>query len=282
MKISQAVSLYESYLKDNARPNTIRSFMFTLQKFSDKFQNKSDMFDVSDSDIIEFIHELCQNTKASTKSGRVSCLKAFYNFIIEATDSNKQNPCARPIIRRMFKQQKHFSPKLLDKDIVNEIIFRNTNPRDRLILELMGRTGMRIGEVLNTKVKDIDFNSSTILLQQPKSGRTGEKVYLPKKLSNKLQQYITKNYIKEDTFVFNISYSTAYRMVRKSAKLVDNSNLRPHDLRRHAVTLASRDGIPLEVISKVICRHSSVLTTQRYLGSIDPNEASRWVEHFNR
>jgi integrase len=57
-------------------------------------------------------------------------------------------------------------------------------------------------------------------------------------------------------------------------------HLRPHDLRRHAATFASRSGVPFEIISKVILRHSHLSTTQMYLGKISDSEAMRWIENI--
>ncbi|MCF8062839.1 MAG: site-specific integrase [Deltaproteobacteria bacterium] len=50
----------------------------------------------------------------------------------------------------------------------------------------------------------------------------------------------------------------------------------PHDLRRHAATYASQAGTPIEIVSKLILRHSNLSTTQRYLGRISDVEALRW------
>jgi integrase len=50
-------------------------------------------------------------------------------------------------------------------------------------------------------------------------------------------------------------------MVKKAGKLV-NIELRPHDLRRHAATYASRSGTPIEIVSKVILHHADLSTTQ--------------------
>jgi len=66
-------------------------------------------------------------------------------------------------------------------------------------------------------------------------------------------------------------------MVKKAGELV-GINLRPHDLRRHAATYASRSGTPLEIVSKVILRHSDLSTTQRYLSKVNDSEAIRWIE----
>ncbi len=68
-------------------------------------------------------------------------------------------------------------------------------------------------------------------------------------------------------------------MVNKAGKMV-NIHLKPHDLRRHAATFASRAGTPLEIVSKVILRHANLSTTQRYLGKVSDTEALRWIENL--
>ena len=66
-------------------------------------------------------------------------------------------------------------------------------------------------------------------------------------------------------------------MVAKSGSVV-GIHLRPHDLRRHAATYASRSGVPIEIVSKVILRHSNLSTTERYLGRISDIEAMKWID----
>jgi len=51
-------------------------------------------------------------------------------------------------------------------------------------------------------------------------------------------------------------------------------------LRRHAATYASRSGVPIEIISKVILRHANLSTTERYLGKISDTEAMRWIDNL--
>ena len=78
---------------------------------------------------------------------------------------------------------------------------------------------------------------------------------------------------------FPITYPAARMIVKKAGDLA-GIHLRPHDLRRHAATYASRAGIPLEIVSKVILRHANLSTTQRYLGKITDVEAMRWIENL--
>ena len=68
-------------------------------------------------------------------------------------------------------------------------------------------------------------------------------------------------------------------IVKKAGEMV-NIHLRPHDLRRYAATYASRSGVPLEIVSKVILRHSNLSTTQMYLGKISDAEAMKWIENL--
>ena len=58
-------------------------------------------------------------------------------------------------------------------------------------------------------------------------------------------------------------------------------DLKPHDLRRHAATYASRSGTPIEIVSKVILRHANLATTQLYLGKISDLEAIRWIDNLH-
>ncbi|MEJ2658070.1 MAG: tyrosine-type recombinase/integrase [Desulfobacterales bacterium] len=68
-------------------------------------------------------------------------------------------------------------------------------------------------------------------------------------------------------------------MVKKAGEMA-GIRLRPHDLRRHAATYASRSGVPIEIVSKIILRHSNLSTTQMYLGKVSDNEAMRWIENL--
>jgi integrase/recombinase XerD len=55
----------------------------------------------------------------------------------------------------------------LEKETIDEVIFRTTKVRNRLILELMARGGMRVGEVL--KLTPTDVNGQKLTIQSPKS-----------------------------------------------------------------------------------------------------------------
>ena len=80
--------------------------------------------------------------------------------------------------------------------------------------------------------------------------------------------------------IFPITYAAARIVVKKAGDLV-GIHLKPHDLRRHAATYASRSGTPLEIVSKILLRHSSLSITQIYLGKISDAEAIRWIDNLH-
>ena len=181
------------------------------------------------------------------------------------------------MLKKMFKRAQIIQWKILEKEVVDEIVFRTLNSRNRIMLELMARAGMRISEVLNLTPNDVDGRK--LVLRNPKSGRGGEMVYIPQKLSNRLQEYIRDKDINSDAKIFPISYPAARIMVRNAGNVV-GVHLRPHDLRRFSATYASRCGTPIEIVSKVILRHANLSTTQRYLGKVSDTEAMRWIENL--
>jgi integrase len=145
------------------------------------------------------------------------------------------------------------------------------------MLELMARGGMKIGEVL--KLTPNDINERKLTLKEPKSGKGKEVVFIPQKLADRLKEYVKEKSFNPDQRIFPICYETARAIVKKAGNQV-GAKLRPHDLRRHAATHASRSGVPVEIVSKVILRHANLSTTQRYLGKVSDTEAMKWIDNL--
>jgi len=181
------------------------------------------------------------------------------------------------MVRKLYRERVLSRWEIIEKETVDEVIFRTIDVRNRLILELMARGGMRIGEVLKLTLNDI--KDRKLILQEPKSGKEYEIVFIPQKVADRLRSYAMQVCKSPANRIFPISYEAARAMVSKSGKMV-GIKLRPHDLRRHAATYASRSGVPIEIVSKVILRHANLSTTQRYLGTISDVEAIRWIENL--
>jgi len=82
-------------------------------------------------------------------------------------------------------------------------------------------------------------------------------IFITQKIADRLREYINLKHIAFNQRIFPISYEAARSMVKKAGEMV-GVRLRPHDLRRHATTYASRAGVPIEIVSKIILRHSNL------------------------
>ena len=244
-----------------------------LRHFGDR-----DLNSISTEDIQGFLTQYTAGCTNHTKRARFSFVNAFFNYVRDNLDHTAQNPCVSPSLRRQFRPRTTRSWKALDKDVVDEMVFKTSSERDRLMLELMARAGMRIGEVLKLTMADVD--GKKLRLVAPKSGRPQEHVYLPQKLAIRLGAYIQSRGFGHQDRVFPMSYAGARSAVVRASEMV-GVHVRPHDLRRFAATHASRSGIPIEIVSKVILRHSNLATTQIYLGKVSDEEAFKWIDSLH-
>ncbi|MFH2219157.1 MAG: hypothetical protein ABII68_05805 [Pseudomonadota bacterium] len=95
--------------------------------------------------------ENSEGQKQTTKRFKYTLLKTFFNFFKNAIGQTFVNPCESTILSKTFRLAKGRQWTILEKDVVDEIIFKTDNPSNRLMLELMARGGMRIGEVLTPR-----------------------------------------------------------------------------------------------------------------------------------
>ena len=100
---------------------------------------------------------------------------------------------------------------------------------------------------------------------------------MPEQIAKRMGDYIKATNLLPNDHVFPISYSTARMFIKKLGSKLKVS-LSPHDLRRYSATYASRNGVPLEIVSKIILRHQDLKTTQIYLGKVSEHEAIRWMD----
>ena len=276
MNVSQASKIWLEYHRAHSKHNTIRAYQFTIAKFNQNFANLN-LNEVSTDDILDFMSKFTEGRKPQTKRIRFSHLTAFFNFMRNNFDCEFKNPCESPMLRKLFRPKAIVHWDIIEKDTVDEIIFRTNNVRNRLMLELMARGGMRVGEVLKLTPKDI--LDRKLILNDTKSGKEQEIVFIPQKVADRLKEYVRFQKIASKQMIFPICYGAARAMVKKAGQVV-GIRLRPHDLRRHAATFASRSNVPLEIISKVILRHANLSTTQIYLGKVSDTEAIRWIENL--
>ncbi len=126
---------------------------------------------------------------------------------------NMRNPCNAPILAKAFKTPKPVSRRILDRETVEELIYNTKNLRDRLMVELQARCGLRIGESLKIKVSDV--SDRKLILRGPKSGKESEVAFMPEQIAKRVNDYIQQKSISPEDRIFPICYSTARALIKK-------------------------------------------------------------------
>ena len=277
MTTKEAITLFGYHQRSNLRERTVQSYRSLLQRLEGHFGERS--FDsIGSEEIFQFLEMLTGDHSKSTRRLRYAQLKAFFNFLIEKCSLNMRNPCNTSLLSKTFKTPKQMARRILDRETVEELIYKTKSLRDRLIVELQARCGLRIGELLKIKVSDV--LDRKLILRGPKSGKESEMAFMPEQIAKRVNDYIQQKNISTEDRVFPICYSTARALIKKLGIRL-NVELTPHDLRRYSATHASRNGVPLEIISKVLLRHQDLKTTQVYLGRVTESEAIRWMDFLN-
>jgi integrase len=274
MTIKKAIEHFKQHQRTSLKKRTQVGYKKLLESFQIEFSGR-EVESIKAEELCRFLETFTDGLARATRRLRYAQLRALFNFIIDTFEMNIKNPCCVPQLFKSFKHIQQRPRKILDKETVDEIIFNSKNTRDRLILELQARCGLRIGEVLNLRVSDV--SQRKLMLQEPKSGKEVEVAFMPEHIAARLADYIASKNLSPNERVFGVCYTTVRNLVTKLGQKL-NVHISPHDLRRHSATYASRSGVPLEIISKVILRHQDLKTTQVYLGKVSDSEAIRWMD----
>ncbi|MDZ7582040.1 MAG: hypothetical protein U5R30_16005 [Deltaproteobacteria bacterium] len=90
---------------------------------------------VTPDDVLSFLNNFTNGNKPYTKRVRYSHLSAFFYFFRNNIDPGMGNPCDTPMIRKLYRERVVSRWEIIEKETVDEIIFRTIKVRDRLILE---------------------------------------------------------------------------------------------------------------------------------------------------
>lgn len=274
MNITEAIEFFKNHHLSCLKRSTSVGYTLFFSRLSAHFNGRT-VESITAEEIGQFLESFTAGVAKGTRHLRYAQTKAFFNFVINECGLDIKNPCAYSLLAKQYKNPKPAARKILDKELVDELIYSSSSPMNRMLLELQARCGLRIGEVLKLKASDV--MDRKLLIREPKSGKESETAFMPEQIAKRMAEYIAESNAAPDDRLFPVCYSTVRSLIKRLGEKF-HVKVAPHDLRRHSATYASRNGVPLEVISKVLLRHHDLKTTQVYLGKITDSEAIRWMD----
>ena len=222
-------------------------------------------------DIEKFKNSRLVNVSPATVNRSLACLKSMFNRAIVWGRFEGFNPVTRV---RMCKE-KAIRLRYLEKEEITRLV-ANCSPELRPIVVLAVNTGMRRGEILNLKWRDIDFKRDVICLLETKSDEKRE-VPMNEAVKDALIK-VRKN--PKSPYVFCYKNGEPVKDIRKTfwtaLKKSDIKDFRFHDLRHSAASHLVMAGIDLNTVREIL-GHKTIEMTLRY-AHLSPNHKKRAVD----
>lgn len=256
MEISTLIKKFEFELRGNRfRENSIENYISCAKIFLEHFKNKDSIRHINESEIKTFLYSFNGH---NTQRSYHSAIKSLYKHV--AKQPNKF---------RFIKYCKKSNrlPIVLSMEEMHRLIVAAENLKHKTIICLMYSTAIRVGEVINLKISDIDSSRMVINIIDAKGGKDRQ-VTLDKNMLFLLREYYIQYRPKE--YLFNGQFSLRYSersiaqfLNKYSSKANLNKRVYPHLIRHTAATHLVEAGTDMSLIQRIL-GHSNIKTTHLY------------------
>ncbi len=273
LTLDQAQQHYQQHLESNGKASaTVVAYVKDVEQLIEYATNqeKNTIEEVNYEDISQF-KELLKSRRYANKSisRKINSIKSFFRYL-----ENEGLIDASPAQEISHPKLDQLPPRFLQK--IEYRALRDTCRSDArifAIVELLLQTGMRISELANLKMEDVDLERGVIYIQAYKS-RGSRRVPLNKAAKQALMDYLkVRPKAKEKTiFLTKTCRPFLVRNVRAAInryfKLSGIQDAIVNDLRNTFIVEQLKAGTPLVYVSQLV-GHKRITTTEKYLALID-------------
>lgn len=190
-------------------------------------------------------------------------ISSFFSWL-EEEDYILKSP-----MRRIHKIKTKQPVKEIISDEAIELLRDNCEcPRDLAMIDLLYSTGIRVGELVNLNISDVDFEARECIVFG--KGDKERKVYFDAKAKLHLQNYLKKRvddnpalFVSLDAPHDRLKISGVEIRIRTLGRRLNMEKIHPHKFRRTMATRAIDKGMPIEQVQKIL-GHSQIDTTMQY------------------
>lgn len=275
----------QSYRR-NCKANTLRTNATALRQFLSFYgkSGKQHIDHLTREDIEAFTESLQdRGLEPNTVSSRVRTVYSFIRFLIESKVLGYDL-----LERRIRIKLPDRLPRAIDPEELKQLLSVIDKVRDRALILLLLRTGMRIGELLSTKVHDVDLNNHRILIYQADKTGVGRVAYYSEDARAALISWLqVRNSFKENLFYGrgrdSLSYESARSMFNQYLEKAGlaHSKYTLHCLRHTFATELLNARMPLECL-RVLLGHTSLEVTRIYARLTDKTREQEYFMAMER
>ena len=281
IEMEKIMTEYLNYLKNTKKSsnNTIQAYRRDLNFFFEYLnKNNMDYLKVSYDDVQKYMEELNgEGRKAASVSRRLATLRSFYGFLlkkklIKAIPTNKIN---------MPKIEKK-APMVLTSDEVEILLSQPKSNdlkgiRDKAMLEFAYATGMKVSEIINLDLKDVNLVDSYVVCNEGYSKRVVplgriSKEALVEYLDNS-RPYLLKTEDEKPLFVNimgnRLTRQGFWKIIKQYQEQAHiDKEITPHVLRHSFATHLLQNGADMRAVQTML-GHTDIASTQVYMKLID-------------
>lgn len=230
----------------NYSDRTIEQYSSIIKKFI--AHHKKSPGNITSDEIVIWLSRL---KSSSSKRQYVGALRNFYKYVIGQPQKFKRVP---------YPKKEKKIPQVMSQEVVVERIRSISNRKHKMIVSVLYGAGLRLSELLNLRLTDIDGNRNTLFVRHGKGGKD-RVVPISQKLVHELRSYY-KEY-RPTEYLFEGQYGSRYTetSVQNICKRYMKCN--PHLLRHCHATHLIESGVDVSEVSKRL-GHAKVETTMIY------------------
>ena len=266
-ELDENTSMIESFISskqiEGCSDRTIKYYKEIIDKFNDSFDKS--IKKITTEEIRSYLsnYKEMSTCESTTIDNIRRVLSSFFSWL-EDEDYIIKSP-----IRRIHRIKTPTTVKeVLTDENLEKLRDECENIRDLSLIELLISTGMRVGELVNLNISNLNFEDrSCIVLGK---GNKEREVYFDAKTKLHLKEYISKRTDTNDALFVSLrephqrlSISGIELIVRNLGVNTNINKVHPHKFRRTLATMAIDKGMPVEQVQKLL-GHVKIETTMHY------------------
>lgn len=257
-------------------PKTLKNYEYTLRKLQNLFHKP--VSTITTADIKMLMYSEADKKSASSMNTFMTAIRLFFAWL-QNEEFIIKNPCAsiKPV-----KEPKRLRKPLTEEQVetLRDCILTR---REKAILEFFLSTGCRLSEVLNVKIKDIDFNNKTLLVIG--KGNKERRVYFTERSKRALLNYL-KDRTDDCEYLFVTERKPLRKIGSRGMEIIINKiqmksgldiHIHPHIFRHTFATHALKSGMKPEIIQQIL-GHGDVGVTLKIYARLAQTD----IEHSYR